>query len=53
MPCEQFLNSFILIFYEGGGKLEKSQNYLFLKTTWTIVIDCLIISFIVSLRMYS
>ena len=25
MPCKQFLNSFILKLYEGGGKLEKSQ----------------------------
>ena len=26
LPCEQFFNSFILKLYEGGGKLEKSQN---------------------------
>ena len=25
MPCEQFLNSSILKFYEGAGKLEKSR----------------------------
>ena len=25
MPCEQFLNSFSLLFYEGGGKLEKNR----------------------------
>ena len=25
IPCEQFMNFFILYFYEGGGKLEKSH----------------------------
>ena len=27
MPCEQFLNFFILYFYEGRGQLEKSQTF--------------------------
>ena len=26
MPCEHILISFILLFYEGAGKLEKSIN---------------------------
>ena len=28
IPCEQFLNNFILKFYEGGGKLEKSHLFV-------------------------
>ena len=40
MTCEEFLNSFVLLLYEGVGKLEKSQfsqTNLSLKICWEAI----------------
>ena len=34
MPCEQALNSFILLFNEVGGKLEKSPVFIYEKNAY-------------------
>ena len=36
MPCEQFLNSLILFFSNGGGELEKSPTSDCFESSYTV-----------------